>query len=188
MAPSSYVESILENGAMVATNIAIHKPLVFNGSGAFPAHAGCVIDGDKWQFKASTNNDYNNGDVILDSVYASGSFSRVNPAYDENAPRVFDVEAKLARSKGSVDEFYDAIPTAYRYQYHFKNYLKMQPPRVAQPLDEWCKVTLPSDELTRLQTTADELMSISHSDNDPRAANMRPLQRVRLIVQLLSCL
>ncbi|KAF9241407.1 putative nonribosomal peptide synthetase [Melanogaster broomeanus] len=124
---SGYVESILENGAMVATNIAIHKPLVLNGSGALPAHAGCVIDGDKWQFKASTNNDYNNGDIILDSVYASGSFSRVNPAYDENTPRVFDVEAKLARSKGSVtgDEFYDAIPAAYRYQDHFRNYLKV---------------------------------------------------------------
>ncbi|KIK92693.1 hypothetical protein PAXRUDRAFT_146735 [Paxillus rubicundulus Ve08.2h10] len=124
---SGYVESILENGAMVASNVAIHKPLVLNGAGALPAHAGCVIDGDKWQFRASTNNEFDNGNIILDSVYASGSFSRVNPAYDEEAPRMFDVEAKLARSTGFVtgEEFYEAIPSAYRYQDHFKNYLKV---------------------------------------------------------------
>ncbi|KAH7918142.1 ketoacyl-synt-domain-containing protein, partial [Leucogyrophana mollusca] len=124
---SGYVESILENGAMVATNVAIHKPLVLNASGALPGHAGCVIDGDKWQFRASTNNEFNNGDIILDSVYASGSFSGVNPAYDEDAPRMFDIESRLSRSRGSVtgDEFYDAIPGAYRYQDHFKNYLKV---------------------------------------------------------------
>ncbi|KIJ63455.1 polyketide synthetase [Hydnomerulius pinastri MD-312] len=124
---SGYVESILENGAMVASDIAIHKPLVLNGPGSFPGHAGCVIDGDKWQFRASTNNEFNNGAIVLDSVYASGSFSRVNPAYDENAPRTFDFESKLARSRGSVtgDDFYDAIPSAYRYQDHFRNYLKV---------------------------------------------------------------
>ncbi|KAF9228933.1 putative nonribosomal peptide synthetase [Gyrodon lividus] len=124
---SGYIESILENGAMVASNIAIHKPLVLSGAGALPGHAGCVIDGDKWQFRASTNNEFNNGVIILDSVYASGSFSRINPAYNENAPRMFDVEAKLARSTGSVtgDEFYEAIPSAYRYQDHFRNYLKV---------------------------------------------------------------
>ncbi|KAH7890103.1 putative nonribosomal peptide synthetase [Phlebopus sp. FC_14] len=124
---SGYVESILENGAMVASDISIHKPLVLNGTGSSPNHAGCVIDGDQWQFRASTSNEHNNGDIILDSVYASGSFSRVNPAYDENAPRMFDVQAKLARATGSVsgDEFYDAIPSAYRYQDHFRNYLKV---------------------------------------------------------------
>ncbi|KAL4075275.1 hypothetical protein V8B97DRAFT_2022271 [Scleroderma yunnanense] len=124
---SGYVESILENGAMVASNIAIHKPLVLNGTGSVPTHAGCVIDGNKWQFKASPNFEYRKGEVILDTVYASGQFSRVNPAYDESAPRMFDFEAKLASSRGSVagDEFYDAIPTAYRYQKHFKDYLKV---------------------------------------------------------------
>ncbi|KIJ63457.1 polyketide synthetase [Hydnomerulius pinastri MD-312] len=124
---SGYVESILENGAMVATDIVIHKPLVLNGAGALPGHAGCVIDGNKWQFRASTNNDFNNGDIILDSVYASGSFSRVNPAYNEKTPRTFDLESKLAHSRGSVtgDDFYDAIPSAYRYQDHFRNYLKV---------------------------------------------------------------
>ncbi|KAH7905697.1 thiolase-like protein, partial [Hygrophoropsis aurantiaca] len=124
---SGYVESILENGAMVATDVHIHKPLVLNASGALPGHAGCVIDGEKWQFRASTNNEFNNGDIILDSIYASGSFSRVNPAFDEKNPRMFDVESKLSRSRGSVtgDEFYDAIPGAYRYQDHFRNYLKV---------------------------------------------------------------
>ncbi|KAI6142295.1 putative nonribosomal peptide synthetase [Pisolithus thermaeus] len=124
---SGYVESILENGAMVVTNIAIHKPLVLNGSGSNPGHAGCIIDGDKWQFRASTNNEFYSGEIVMDSVYASGQFSRINPAYDENAPRMFDVQTRLARARGSVtgDEFYDAIPSAYRYQKHFKDYLKV---------------------------------------------------------------
>ncbi|KAH7909125.1 putative nonribosomal peptide synthetase [Hygrophoropsis aurantiaca] len=124
---SGYVESILENGAMVVSDIAIHKPLVLNASGAIPPHAGCVIEGNKWQFRASTNTDFNSGDIVLDSIYASGSFSRVNPAYDESSLRMFDIESTLSRSRGSVtgDEFYDAIPGAYRYQDHFKNYLKV---------------------------------------------------------------
>lgn len=65
--------------------------------------------------------------IILDSVYASGSFSRVNPAYDEKVPRTFDFQARLAHSQGSVtgNEFYEAIPSAYRYQNHFRNYLKV---------------------------------------------------------------
>ncbi|KIJ58986.1 hypothetical protein HYDPIDRAFT_118919 [Hydnomerulius pinastri MD-312] len=122
---SGYVESI-ENGVMVASDIAIHKPLVLNGPDCFPGHARCVINGDKWRFRASTNK-FNDGAIILDSVYASGSFSRVNSAHDENAPRTFDFESKLARSRGSVtgDDFYDAIPSAYRYQDHFRNYLKV---------------------------------------------------------------
>lgn len=123
----SYIESILENGAMVVTNTAIHKPLVLNGPGSNPTHAGCIIDGDKWQFRASTNNEFSDRDIILDSVYASGQFSRVNPAYEEGAPFMFDFRAKLACSQGSVtgDEFYAAIPAAYRYQKHFRDYLKV---------------------------------------------------------------
>ncbi|EIW85840.1 hypothetical protein CONPUDRAFT_80229 [Coniophora puteana RWD-64-598 SS2] len=124
---SGYVESILENGAMVVTDVSIHKPLVLEGTGNWPAHAGCAIDGDKWQFRASTNKEFVNGDIVLDTVYASGSFSRVNPAYNAAAPRTFDFESKLALSVGSIngDEFYDCIPAAYRYQDHFKNYLKV---------------------------------------------------------------
>ncbi|KAG9317960.1 hypothetical protein JVU11DRAFT_12 [Chiua virens] len=123
---SGYVESILENGAMVVSNIAIHKPLVLNGPGSTPGHAGCVINGAKWEFRAATIPQFDNGAIVLDSVYASGTFSRVNPAYDEKVPRTFDVQAKLALSQGSVtgDEFYEAIPAAYRYQDHFRNYLK----------------------------------------------------------------
>lgn len=112
---------------MVVNNIAIHKPLVLNGAGSLPGHAGCVIKGDKWEFRAATTPNYDNGEIILDSVYASGSFSRVNPAYDEKAPRTFDFQTRLAQSQGSVtgDEFYEAIPSAYRYQDHFRNYLKI---------------------------------------------------------------
>ncbi|KAI9455958.1 hypothetical protein HD554DRAFT_2317618 [Boletus coccyginus] len=122
-----YIESILENGAMVVNHIAIHKPFVLNGAGSLPGHAGCVINDDKWEFKATTTPRYDNGTIILDSVYASGSFSRVNPAYDEGISRTFDFQAKLAHSQGSVtgDEFYAAIPSAYRYQDHFRNYLKV---------------------------------------------------------------
>lgn len=112
---------------MVVSDITIHKPLVLGGSGSIPGHAGCVINGDKWEFRAATTPTYDDGVIILDSVYASGSFSRANPAYDEKAPRIFDFQAKLAHSQGSVigDEFYAAIPSAYRYQDHFKNYLKV---------------------------------------------------------------
>ncbi|KAG6329744.1 hypothetical protein ID866_9345, partial [Astraeus odoratus] len=123
---SGYVESILENGAMVVGNIVIHKPLVLGGSGSDPRHVGCIVNGDKWQFKVSTNNEFYNGNIIMDAVYASGQFSRVNPAHDVSAPRMFDFEAKLACSYGSVtgDEFYEAIPAAYCYQKHFRDYLK----------------------------------------------------------------
>ncbi|KIJ63897.1 hypothetical protein HYDPIDRAFT_29243 [Hydnomerulius pinastri MD-312] len=111
---------------MVASDIAIHKPLVLNGPDSFPGHARCVINGNKWWFRASTNK-FNNGAIILDSVYASGSFSRVNSVHDENAPHTIDFESKLARSRGSVtgDDFYDAIPSACHYQDHFRNYLKV---------------------------------------------------------------
>lgn len=112
---------------MVVNNIVIHKPLVLGSAGSAPGHAGCVINGDKWEFKAATTPNYDNGVIILDSIYASGSFSRVNPAYDEKAPRNFDFKAKLTHSHGFVtgDEFYAAIPSAYRYQDHFRNYLKV---------------------------------------------------------------
>ena len=56
---------------MVVSNTAIHKPLVLNSTGSIPTHAGCDIDGDKWQFKAPPNFDYVRGEVILDTVYAS---------------------------------------------------------------------------------------------------------------------
>ncbi|KIM55674.1 hypothetical protein SCLCIDRAFT_87905, partial [Scleroderma citrinum Foug A] len=115
---------------MVASNVAIHKPLILNGTGSIPTHVGCVIDSDKWEFKASPDV---KGQIVLNTVYAGGQFSRVNPAYDESAPRMFDFNAKLASSRGSVngDEFCEAIPSAYRYQEHFKDYLK-----VVQEIDD----------------------------------------------------
>ena len=112
---------------MVIHNLAIHKPLVLDGPGSLPGHVGCVINDDNWEFRAATNPSFDNGTIILDSVYASGSFSRVNLAYDEQAPRIFDFQDKLAHSRGFVtgDEFYEAIPSAYRYQDHFRDYLKL---------------------------------------------------------------
>ncbi|KAF9235028.1 hypothetical protein BU15DRAFT_78404 [Melanogaster broomeanus] len=102
---SRYVDSIMENGAMAATSIVIHNPLVPNGSGRgscacrLPPASSMATNGNS---KVSTNTDYNNGEN----------------AYDENAPRMLDVEAKLACSRGSVtgNEFYHAIPGACRYQ------------------------------------------------------------------------
>ena len=132
---------------MVASNVAIHKPLVLNGTGSIPTHFSCVIDGDKWEFKASPNVEYVKGQIVLDTVYASGQFSQVNPTYDESAPRMFDFNAKLVSSRGPVtgDEFYEAIPSAYCYQEHFKDYLK-----VVHEIDDdnsWCSKAY----LTRLE-------------------------------------
>ncbi|KIJ60828.1 polyketide synthetase [Hydnomerulius pinastri MD-312] len=123
---SGYVESILENGAMLVQDVAIHKPLVLKGHGTMPTHAGCIIDGNRWQFRASTSDTFDNGAIVLDTVYASGTFSRVNPAFRADAPLTFDFKSKLALSCGSVtgDEFYSAIPSAYRYEGHFRDYLQ----------------------------------------------------------------
>ncbi|KAF9232410.1 hypothetical protein BU15DRAFT_81281 [Melanogaster broomeanus] len=72
--------------------------LSLTGPDALPTHAACVLDGDKWQFKALTDNS-NSAKISLDSVYASASFSRVN-----------------AVSLAIGDEFNYAIPGAYRYK------------------------------------------------------------------------
>jgi hypothetical protein len=123
--PTRYVESILENGAMAVHDIEIHKPLVLIAHGADPGHAGCVINDNRWEFRASTTNTFDNGHIDLDTVYASGTCPE-NLAYDESNPLMFDVGSVLSRSQASItgDEFYDAIPSAYKYQSHFRNYLK----------------------------------------------------------------
>ncbi|KAF9219105.1 putative nonribosomal peptide synthetase [Gyrodon lividus] len=123
---SGYVESILENGAMVVQDIAIHKPLVLKGHDTFPTHAGCIIDGHRWQFRASTTDRFDNGTIVLDTVYASGMFSRVNSGFCADVPLTFDIGSKLTHSCGSItgDEFYSALPSAYQYQGHFRNYLQ----------------------------------------------------------------
>jgi hypothetical protein len=111
---------------MVVQDIAIHKPLVLGGHDTIPTHAGCIIDGHRWQFRASTTAEFDNGAVVLDTVYASGTFSRVNPGFRADVPLTFDIASKLAHSCGSVtgDEFYSAIPSAYRYKGHFRDYLQ----------------------------------------------------------------
>ncbi|KAH9923014.1 putative nonribosomal peptide synthetase [Amylocystis lapponica] len=116
---SGYLEAILENGAMIIKDFAVHKPLVLAAHDTDPVHAGC--------FRASTSNTFNNGEVILDTLYASGSFVKENPAFDEAQPRMFDLKDVLSRSIMSItgDEFYDAIPSGYGYKDHFRNYLKL---------------------------------------------------------------
>ncbi|EMD32324.1 PKS/NRPS enzyme [Gelatoporia subvermispora B] len=123
---SGYIEAILENGAMVVKDFAVHKPLVLAAHAADPTHAGCIISGNRFEFRASTSNTFVNGDVVLDTCYASGTFYKENPAFDEARPKTFDVNEALSRAVGSItgDEFYDAIPSAYGYKEHFRDYLK----------------------------------------------------------------
>ncbi|KIJ16050.1 hypothetical protein PAXINDRAFT_11094 [Paxillus involutus ATCC 200175] len=77
------------------------KPLVLPAHDTIPTHAGCIIDGHRWQFRASTTAEFDNGAVVLDTVYASGTFSRVNPGFRADAPLTFDIASKLAHSCGS---------------------------------------------------------------------------------------
>ncbi|KAF9238195.1 putative nonribosomal peptide synthetase [Melanogaster broomeanus] len=124
---SGYIESILENGAMVVQDVTIHKPLILKGHDTIPTHAGCIVDGHRWQFRASTTDEFDNGSAVLDTVYASGTFWRVNPGFRADMPLMFDIASKLAHSCGSVtgDEFYCAIlASAYQYKGHFRDYLQ----------------------------------------------------------------
>lgn len=120
---SGYVESILENGATVVHNVQIHKPLALRPSDASPGHAGCVISGNAWEFRASTVDNFEAGNAILDTLYASGTFSTA----PLTKPGTFDFSKKLSQSQGSISgkEFYEAIPSAYNYQNHFANYIKV---------------------------------------------------------------
>jgi len=124
--PYSYTEAILENGALVVENMKVLRPFVLNGQDTTPGHAGVIINGDRWEFRGSTDSKYANGKPVLQTVYASGSFKRENPDYDpENLPAL-DVQSLMGSSLVSMtgDEFYGTLPSSYDYQDHFRNFVK----------------------------------------------------------------
>ena len=102
------------------------KPFVLNGHGSTPGHAGVIINGDHWEFRGSTDSNYADGKVVIETVYASGHFKRENPDYDpENVPTL-DILSLMASSLVSMtgDEFYKTLPSNYDYQGDFRNYAK----------------------------------------------------------------
>ncbi|KAF8800322.1 hypothetical protein BYT27DRAFT_6834852 [Phlegmacium glaucopus] len=123
---SGYVESILENGAMVVSDVKILRPLMLGARGSDPGHVGCINDGKEFEFRVATSNTYDNGYIKLDTIYATGAFLTSNPQFDPDEPIRFDVDSKLALSRCSItgEEFYQAIPTIYGYQDNFSSYIK----------------------------------------------------------------
>jgi hypothetical protein len=119
-----YIESILEHGALTVGNVQIQKPLALKPSGTTPAHVGCIINGNTWEFRSSTSDHFEAGSIVLDTVHASGSFSITPPA---ESGIVFDVSTKLSQSQGSLtgEQFYRVIPAAYNYRDHFSDYIKV---------------------------------------------------------------
>lgn len=102
------------------------KPFVLNGHDSIPAHAGIIINGDRWEFRGSTDSKYANGKALLETVYASGYFKHENPDYDPENLLSLDVKSLLASSLVSMtgDEFYNNLPSSYGYVNHFRNYTK----------------------------------------------------------------
>ena len=121
-----YTEAILENGAFIVKNMKVLKPFVLNGPDSIPGHAGVIVNGDKWEFRGSTDSKYVNGKALLETVYASGSFERENIEYDPENPPFLDVNSLLSSPLVSMtgDEFYDNLPSSYGYADHFRNYTK----------------------------------------------------------------
>ena len=122
----SYIESILENGAMVLKDTKILRPLIMGARGTDPDYVSNVIDGNEWEFWVATSNTFDNGLVKLDTLYASGTHLYNNPKFDPNEPRRFDMDSKLALSRCSItgEEFYQAIPLIYGYRDNFASYIK----------------------------------------------------------------
>jgi len=121
-----YLDSVLENGAMVIKDTVILRPLVLNARGTIPAHMGCVINGNQWEFRTAATNTFDNGIIQLDAVHARGTFLRHNPQFNSNTPRFLDLKTKLASACGYItgEEFYKAIPSAYGYRGHFATCIK----------------------------------------------------------------
>ncbi|KAJ3411290.1 hypothetical protein HDV05_002436 [Chytridiales sp. JEL 0842] len=123
---SGYIESMLQNKAMVVSNVTVSKPLVVNGTGSSPNHVGVKIDGDKWSFQSSSNGTFINGSIQFDTTHASGNWSTVNEAIDRKSPKTFDVSSLIDRAECVLDskDFYDTIPVGYNYTGHFHDHLR----------------------------------------------------------------
>ena len=121
-----YIESILENGAMVLKDTKILRPLIMGARGTDPGHVGLLTDGAEWEFRVATSNTYDNGYIKLDTIYATGAYFTSNPKFDPDEPKHFDIDSKLALSRCSItgEEFYQAIPTIYGYRDNFTSYIK----------------------------------------------------------------
>ena len=121
-----YLDSVLEHGAMVVRDTVVLRPLVMNTLETIPAHVGCVINDDQWEFRSAATNTFDNGNVKLDGVHARGSFSRYNLRLNHSAYPLLDVKAKLAVSYNRIsgEEFYRTIPSAYGYRDHFSTCIR----------------------------------------------------------------
>ena len=103
---------------MVIQDTVVLRPFVLNALGTIPAHVGCVISGNQWEFRSAITNTFEDGNVQLDGVHARGSFLRHNPRLNHSAHPLLDLTAKLALSRNRIsgEEFYSAIPSAYGYR------------------------------------------------------------------------
>jgi hypothetical protein len=121
-----YLESILENGAMIVKDVRFYRPLVLNRHGNSPAYVGCIAHDDKWDFRAAATSSFDNGNIRLDTDYASGGFLPQNTRFDPNNPKLLDVNSMLSIARGSIsgEEFYGALPSAYGYTDHFCHYIQ----------------------------------------------------------------
>ena len=111
---------------MIIKDMVILLPLVLNARGTVPAHAGCVLEGNRWEFRTASTNTYDNGSILLDAVHARGTFLRHNPQSKPSTPQSFDMKSKLALSRGLITgvEFYKALPSAFGYREYFSNHIK----------------------------------------------------------------
>jgi hypothetical protein len=121
-----YIDSILENGAMVVMDVKILRPLIMGARGTDPGHVGLLTDHNEFEFRVATSNTYDNGYIKLDTIYATGAYLTNNPKFDANERRHFDIDSKLALSRNSItgEEFYQAIPSIYGYRDNFASYIK----------------------------------------------------------------
>jgi len=86
----------------------------------------CIAHDDKWEFRAATTSAFDNGNIQLDTDYASGGYSLQNTRFDPDNPKLLDVDSMLSLARGSIsgEEFYGALPSAYGYRDHFCNYIQ----------------------------------------------------------------
>ncbi|KAI8820281.1 putative nonribosomal peptide synthetase [Fimicolochytrium jonesii] len=122
---SGYVEAVLQNQAMVVKDVIIGKALVLPDAESLPIHVACAIEGDKFQFKSATNQEFKNGDVVFDTVHASGCLAYTNPALDKQNPPTADIQKWLGMSTAKMtgDQFHGAIPKGYNYTGSFRDFL-----------------------------------------------------------------